>query len=165
MNDMDIEIEEGQDYNMDEVDDMPSFVNEIDGVYKCDLTVKRETGEKDGKPTDTLMFQFTIEEEVEVKKDHGVKPDDIVMIRYSLIKSKKDEEEKRKEAAGLRMAKPLVLALKAALDTSSALNDIIKAAQGVKCTVTFSTRTSGGKDVEGNAVVYKNPQVKKLIVL
>ena len=164
MNDMDMEIESAQDFNMDEVDDMPNFVNEIDGVYKCDLTVKRETGEKDDKPFDTLVFQYTIEEEVEVKKDHGVKPEDIVTIRYSLIKSEKDEKENRKESIGLRMAKPLLITLKESLSTESSLNEIIKAAQGVKCTVTFSTRTSSVKDAEGNVVVYKNPQVKKMIV-
>ena len=164
MNDMDMEIESAQDFNMEEVDDMPNFVNEISGVYKCDLTVKRETGEKDDKPFDTLVFQYTIEEEVEVKQDRGVKPEDIVMIRFSLIKSKKDEEEKRKEAVGLRMAKPLLVALKESLGTDPSLNEIVKAAQGVKCTVTFSTRTSSGKDAEGKPVVYKNPQVKKMIV-
>lgn len=164
MSDNDLEINSGADYDMDNVDDMPAFVNEIDGVYKCSLTLKRDTEPRNDKETDTIIFGFTIQETIEEKKDHGVCPEDIVYCRFSLIKSKRDIDEKKKESFGLRMAKPYLVALKDALNCGSSLNEIIKEAQDVQCTVTFATRTSNGKDKEGNAVEYKNIDIKKLII-
>lgn len=160
----DLEIQSGADFNMDEVDDMPQFINEIDGVYKCSLTLKRDQEAKNDKEVDNLVFGFTIEEILEEKKDHGVSVDDMVYTRYSLIKTKRDIEDKRKESFGLRMAKPLLVTLKDALNCGSSLNEIIKETQDVKCTVTFSTRTSKGKNKDGEEVEYKNIDVKRLIV-
>lgn len=159
----DLEIQTGSDFDMDTVDDMPQFVNEIDGVYKCSLSLKRETESKNDKDTDNIMMLFVIEEAVEEKKDHGINNGDMVSIRYSLIKSKKDIEDRRKESFGLRLAKPILATLKEALGTGSSLNEIIQESQDVKCTVTFSTRYS---DVtkDGEKITYANPQVKKLIV-
>ena len=160
----DLDISAGTDYNMDDVDDMPQYVNQIDGVYSCSLAVSREQGEKKGKEQDNLVLTFILDEIIEEKKDHGIGIEDIVAIRYSLIRSARDIEDKRKESFGLRLAKPVLLALREALQCGSSLNEIIKEAQDVKCTVTFSTRESKGQDAEGNAVVYYNPQIKKLII-
>lgn len=164
MSDNDLEINSGADFNMDEVDDMPAFVNEIDGVYGCSLTLKRDTEERNGKEVDNVIFGFTIKEIIEEKKDHGVCPEDMVYCRFSLIKSKRDVEEKKKESFGLRMAKPYLSALKEALGCESSLNAIIQEAQDVQCTVTFATRTSKGKNADGDAVDYKNIDIKKLII-
>lgn len=160
----DLEITEGQDFNMDDVDDMAKFVNEIEGIYKCKLSLSRETDEKDGKPIDNLVMMFTIEEILEEKKDHGVAVEDLVSIRYSLIKSKKDVEEKRKESFGLRLAKPFLVQLKDSLGTGSSLNEIIKESQDVSCTATFSTRYSKVTQDDGSVKEYANPNLKKLVV-
>ena len=160
----DLEISTGTDYNMDEVDDMPQYINQIDGVYACSLGLTRETGEKNGKEQDNLVFTFVIDEIIEEKKDHGINVEDIVAIRYSLVRSSRDIEDRKKESFGLRLAKPALLAIREALQCGGSLNEIIKEAQDVKCTVTFSTRESKGQDKEGNTVVYHNPQIKKLIV-
>lgn len=160
----DLEISSGTDFNMDEVDDMPQFINEIDGVYKCALSLVRDTEPKNDKEVDNLIFKFTIEEIVEEKKDHGIAVEDVCYIRNSLIKSKRDIEEKRKDSFGLRMAKPHIVALRDALQCGSSLNEIVKEAQDVKCTVTFATRTSQGKNKDGEAVEYKNIDIKKLII-
>lgn len=160
----DLEISTGIDYNMDEVDDMPQYINQIDGVYACSLGLTRETGEKNGKEQDNLVFTFVIDEIIEEKKDHGINVEDIVAIRYSLVRSARDIEDRKKDSFGLRLAKPALLAIREALQCGGSLNEIIKEAQDVKCTVTFSTRESKGQDKEGNTVVYHNPQIKKLIV-
>lgn len=160
----DLEISAGTDYNMDEVDDMPQYINQIDGVYACSLGLTRETGVKNEKEQDNLVFTFVIDEIIEEKKDHGINVEDIVAIRYSLVRSSRDIEDRKKESFGLRLAKPALLAIREALQCGGSLNEIIKEAQDVKCTVTFSTRESKGQDKEGNTVVYHNPQIKKLIV-
>lgn len=159
-----LEISAGTDYNMDEVDDMPQYINQIDGVYACSLGLTRETGVKNDKEQDNLVFTFVIDEIIEEKKDHGINVEDIVAIRYSLVRSARDIEDRKKESFGLRLAKPALLAIREALQCGGSLNEIIKEAQDVKCTVTFSTRESKGQDKEGNTVIYHNPQIKKLIV-
>ena len=158
-----LNIENGQDFNMDEVDDMPQFLQEIDGGYICELSLNRDTGEKDDKPYDNLIFNFVISEELEAKKDHGVKPEDIASLRFSMLPSKKDIENNEKYPVGLRFAKPHLVALKSALNTSSSLEDIVTNAQGVKCTVTFATRYSKVKDASGEEKTYANPTIKKLV--
>lgn len=160
----DLEIQADNDFNMDEVDDMPQFVTEIDGVYGCSLTLKRDTAPKNDKEVDNLIFQFTIAEVIEEKKDHGVSPEDMVYVRYSLLKSKRDIEEKRKDSFGLRMAKPLLLAIQNSLNCGPSLNEIITEAQDVKVTAIFATRHTKGKNKDGEEVEYTNIDIKKLIV-
>lgn len=160
----DLEINSGADFNMDEVDDMPSFVTEIDGVYKCSLSVKRDTEAKNDKEVDMIIFAFVIDEIIEEKKDHGVKVEDMVYSRFSMIKSKRDVEEKKKESFGLRMAKPYLIALKEGLGCGASLNEIVAEAQDVKVTVTFASRTSKGKNSDGDTIEYKNIDIKKFIV-
>lgn len=160
----DIELDHAGDYNIDEVDDMPKYVDEIDGVYECKLSLSRESGERNDKPHDNIIFTFVIVEEKEAKKDHDVQPDDLVGIRFSLLKSPKDEEEKRKESVGLRLAKPFLKQLETALETTNSLAAIIANSQDVSCTATFATRTTKGKDRDGNIQEYKNIQLKRLIV-
>lgn len=160
----DLEIENMQDFDMAEVDDMPKYLEEIDGVYACKLNLQRDAGTRNDKPYDNIVMNFEIVEEIEAKKNHGIEPEDLVSIRFSTIKTKKDEEEKRRESVGLRYAKPYLLALKEALETSSSLTDIIANSQDVACTVTFATRITKGKDEEGNERIYKNPTIKKFIV-
>lgn len=160
----DLEITYGTDFNMDEVDDMPQFVNDIDGIYSCSLSLSRDTGERNDKPYDNIVFAFTIKEALEEKVDHGVSPEDMVYVRFSLIKSKKDLEENRKDSYGLRMAKPLLVALKDSLGTGSSLNDILKESQDVAVTATFATRKSQVKQDDGSVKEYSNINIKKLIV-
>lgn len=160
----DLDIQTGPDFDIDEVDDMPQFVTEIEGVYSCDLSLSRDTGEKNDKPYDYLIFSFIILEEIEAKKDYGVKEEDMVYIRYPLIPSKKDIENGERSPFGLRMAKPHLNELRKALNTTGQLEDIITNSQGVKCDVVFSTRTTQGKNAEGESVTYKNINIKKLTV-
>lgn len=161
----DIEIQESPDFNMDEVDDMPGFVNQIDGVYGCKLSLSRKTEEINDKPSDRLNFQFTITEVIEEKKKHEeeVKPDDIVNVSFSLLLSEKDKETGRKQSSGLGFAKPHLVAIAKELDCGPSLNEIIKECQDVNCTVTFVTKTSKVKDADGNEKTYHNPNIRKLI--
>lgn len=160
----DLEIQAGADFDVDAVDDMPQFVRYISGVYKCSLSLKRETEAKNDKEQDNLIFGFTIQEILEEKEDHGVKEGDMVYVRYSLLKSKRDNEEGRRESFGLRLAKPSLIAIKDSLQCGASLNEIIHEAQDVTCTATFSTRTSKGTNKNGEAIEYVNIDVKKLIV-
>lgn len=160
-NDFDIDT---QDFNVDEADSMPSFVNEIDGIYKCDLTLGRETGERNDAPYDQLIFKFIIQETIEEKKDYGIGVDDMVYLRYSLLHSKKDIENGEKTPVGLRIAKEYLVALKEALGSGAGLSDIITNAQGVSVIATFATKESKGKNAEGEDQIYKNINLRKLII-
>lgn len=159
----DMEMTESQDFDMDDVDDMPQFVNEIEGVYKCNLSLKREVSDGD-KPKDNLVFYFILTEPIEVKTDYGAAVDDIVGIRYSLSLSERDKAEGNKESFGLRLAKPHIIALKNSLGASSSLNDIINESQEVVCTATFSIKRSKVKQDDGTEKEYINPILKKLII-
>lgn len=162
--DNDLEIQSGTDFNMEEVDSMPQFVQAIDGVYKCSLSLKRDTTPKNDREVDTLIMQFVIDEVIEERKDHGISPEDLVYLRFSLLKTKRDIEEKRKDSFGLRMAKGHLMAIKNALGCGASLNEIIKEAQDVKCTATFATRFVAGKNKDGEPQEYANIDIKKLIV-
>lgn len=161
----DIEIKEAPDFNMDEVEDMPGFISQIDGVYNCLLDLRRDTETKDDKEIDRVIFDFTIKEMIEEKKVHEdqPQPDDRVTVSFSLIPSEKDIEKKQ-QASGLRFAKPHLITLAKALDCGTGLNEIVKESQGVNCTVTFATRTAKVKDADGDTKIYHNPQIKKLII-
>lgn len=163
MND-DLEIQSGADFNMDDIDDMPQFVSELDGVYVCSLSLKRDTEPKNDKEVDNIIFNFTIDEIVEERKNYGVTVGDMVYIRNSLLKTKRDIDEKRKDSFGLRMVKPYLVALKESLGCEGSLNTIINEAQDVKVTATFTTRTTKGTSKDGEPVEYKNINIKKLIV-
>ena len=158
----DLDINTGEDFDMDQVDDMPEFINEIEGVYQCTLNLKREVDEDRGR--DNLVFVFKIVEAIEERKDHGINPDDICMIRYGLNLSERDKQEGNKHSFGLKLAKPFLSTLKAALNTSSSLEDIINQSQGVECTATFNTRSSDVKQDDGTVKTYHNPQLRKLII-
>lgn len=160
----DFELDGMQDYDMDSVDDMPEFVNEIKGVYACDLSLDRDVGERNEKPYDNLVFKFIVEEEIEQGKDFGVSPEDLVYVRFPLTLSQKDIEQGNKQPFGLRLAKKHLAALAEGLGTGNSLNDIIRESQGVKVTVTFDTRYSKGKNSEGEEIEYKNITIKKLII-
>lgn len=163
----DIEIEAGQDYNMDEVDDLPQFINKVEGVYGCALSLERDSGERNDKPYDNIRFNFVIEEVIEAKSsdpDFEVKPDDMINISFGLLLSEKDKEKGNKTSYGLRLAKPFLQQLKKELEIeSSGLNDIISESQGVKVIATFATKHSTYKDAEGNEKDSWNPSIRKLI--
>lgn len=164
MSDLNFDNDTATDFDMDQVEDLPQYVREIDGVYSCDLSLSRDTGEKDGKPYDYLIMTFILIEEIEARKDHGVSMDDIVVIRNSLMPTKRDVENKERTPLGVKIAKPYLMVLKEALNTSGALNDIITNAQGVKCTATFATKHSKGQNKDGETVEYANINLKKLVV-
>lgn len=164
MSDLNFDNDTAADFNMDEVEDLPQYVREIDGVYMCDLSLSRDTGDRDGKPYDFLVMTFIIEEELEVKKDHGVSVDDIVVVRNSLLPTKRDIDNKERVPFGVKIAKPFLMALKDSLNTSGQLADIVKEAQSVKCTATFATKHSKGQNKDGETVEHANITLKKLIV-
>lgn len=163
-NNSDFALDAMEDFDMDAVDSMPEFVNEIKGVYACDLSLERDAGEKNGKHYDNLVFKFIIEEEIEQGKDFGVSVDDLIYVRFPLTLSQRDIEQGNKHPFGLRLAKDHLASLAESLGTSNRLNDIVKESQGTKVIATFDTRYSKGKNSEGETIEYKNIQIRKLIV-
>lgn len=159
----DLTLDEAQDYDIESVDTMPQYVSEIDGIYKCSLSLSRETEPRNDKPQDNLVFTFTIQEIIEERKNHGVNVEDMVGLRFSLLLSDKDRQNGNKDSFGLRLAKPFLLSLKNSLGCTGNLNTIVNESQDVSCTATFSTRYSKA-EVDGKAVVYANPTLKKLII-
>ena len=151
------------DFDMSTIDAMPSYINDVKGVFGATLTLSRDTDKVEG--TDRLIFDFVIDEVTELREGEATVAD-MMRTSYSLIISEKEKAKNATQPSGLRMAKPLIEVLRAGLKIESGkLNDIINECKGVKVSVTVSSRKSKVAQPDGTSKEYVNLDIKRLSVL
>jgi hypothetical protein len=151
------------DFDIEKIDAMPQYVNDINGGVKAILNLSRDTDKVAG--TDRLIFDFKITEIVELRKGEAT-AGDLMRTAFSLVISEKEKAKNATQPSGLRMAKPLIDVLRAGLKIESGkLNDIVSEVKDVHVNVIVSSRTSKVTQPDGSEKEYTNLDIKRLAVL